>query len=322
MIFFLYGPDSYRLKQAVAQTRKDWDQKNPGNLSYFYFDFQEKNTSELLQKLDDSLKTNSLFDTSRLILIKNIFEHKLSPSKITEAIRQRNLQKSQDTTVIIAEVGDDKALSKKDKESFLFFSGKGNEVKTFEALTPAKLENWARDHIQEIGAQAETAAIKRLVQITGTDTWSLAQETNKLANYCGSRTISISDVDLLINSHKEVGVFELSDAVASRNKARALEILYKELKAGREAYGILGTITYQFRNLLMIKDLASRKLSPDAIAKKAAIHPFVAKKSYGYVQKYELEQLKKSYLKLLELDTQAKTGQVNLTDELFRFILA
>jgi len=69
-------------------------------------------------------------------------------------------------------------------------------------------------------------------------------------------------------------------------------------------------INYQFRNILSIKDLITRGQSPYFFGKKAGIHPYVIKKSYSLAQKFTIEELKKIYQKIFEVDLDIKTGKI------------
>jgi DNA polymerase III delta subunit len=72
----------------------------------------------------------------------------------------------------------------------------------------------------------------------------------------------------------------------------------------------------------MVKDLLSRKLATKDIAKKSGLHPFVVQKTSQSANKFNLDELKRLYTKLLEIDISTKLGQGDLTDYLYNFILA
>ncbi len=65
-------------------------------------------------------------------------------------------------------------------------------------------------------------------------------------------------------------------------------------------------ISYQFRNILVIKDLLE-KGKPLSNSK---LHPFVVKKSYQQAQQFSFGELKKIYRKIFEVDYKIKTGQI------------
>ena len=68
MIIFLYGKDSYRLKQNLDKIVDEYKKKYSG-LSFSVLDINEDG----LGKLEDTIKTISFFDEKRLIVVKNSF---------------------------------------------------------------------------------------------------------------------------------------------------------------------------------------------------------------------------------------------------------
>ena len=116
-----------------------------------------------------------------------------------------------------------------------------------------------------------------------------------------------------------MNIFDLIDALGAKNRLQATELLYKELKTGRDPYYILTMAIYQFRNMLTIKDLRNRNYSEVEISKKAKLHPFVVKKALK--NPFELEEALKTYGKLLAIDTSFKTGQSDLSNSLYGLVI-
>jgi DNA polymerase-3 subunit delta len=69
-------------------------------------------------------------------------------------------------------------------------------------------------------------------------------------------------------------------------------------------------IAYQFRNLLIIKELQDAKKPYALVVKKSGLHPFVAQKSYYLCNQFSFEKLKKIYLKIFQIDSDIKTGKI------------
>ena len=66
-------------------------------------------------------------------------------------------------------------------------------------------------------------------------------------------------------------------------------------------------IAYQFKNLLIIKELQVTTIW--TIAKKSGLHPFVVQKSFYLCNQFTIEQLKKIYQKIFQVDSDIKTGK-------------
>ena len=69
-------------------------------------------------------------------------------------------------------------------------------------------------------------------------------------------------------------------------------------------------IAYQFKNLLIIKELQEAQNPYGVIAKKAGLHPFVVQKSYSLCNQFSIEQLKKIYQKIFQIDLDIKTVKI------------
>jgi DNA polymerase-3 subunit delta len=74
---------------------------------------------------------------------------------------------------------------------------------------------------------------------------------------------------------------------------------------------MLGMIASQIRNVLVVKDLQERGLSSREAVAELKMHPFVVQKASQKAHEYTLVQLKETYKKLLNLDIQSKTGQID-----------
>ena len=317
LLIFLYGPDSYRLKQNSNVVLNNYRKKHPGGV---FFKYDLSDTSEII-KVEDAVKSGSLFGEIKLIVLKNVFSNKAGSERMGELIRTQNLLKEKDTVLLFIEHQEEKELAK-NKTLFNLLAEKVNMVKNFEHLQGASLANWIKNEFMARKCSVEPDAIRELITTTGNDSWALVNEIEKLSNYTGQTSITKEDVALLGFKKTDLNIFDFVDAIAGKNKARAYEILFKEIKNGRDPYYLLTMIVYGFRNLLTVKDLSDRRMSLDDIVKKARLHPFVARKAYQSVGKFSLAELKNVYGHLLDLDTRSKEGIANLTDSLFNFILA
>lgn len=316
MTIFLYGPDDYRLKQNGNVVVENYRKKHPSGV---FFKFDLTITDEII-KAEDAIKSGSLFGGVRLIVLKNVFSSKAGLDRMGELIKDQNLLKEKDVVLLFVENQEEKELAK-NKAFFNLLSGKGCVVRNVEHLEGVSLVKWIKNEFALRKCSIEQDAIHELVTVTGNESWSLANEINKLCNFKTDGVIKKEDVVLLGFKKIDLNIFDFVDAVAGKNKARAYEILFKEIKSGRDPYYLLTMIVYGFRSLLTVKDLADRGMSLDSIVKKARLHPFVAKKTYQSAGKFKLTEIKSIYGHLLDMDTRSKEGTTNLTDSLFSFVL-
>jgi len=336
MVIFLYGSDSYRLKQNSHVVLDNYRKKHPSGV-FFKFDLSDANETE---KVEDAVKSGSLFGEVKLVVLKNVFSNKVASDRIGKLVKTQNILKEKDTVLLFIENQEEKELAK-NKTLFSLLVGKdpaqsnstnhhqrgrtlggaSNLVRNVEYLEGEKLTKWIKSEFALRKCSVEPEALKELVTIAGNESWALVNEIDKLCNFKMSGVIKREDVTLLGFKKTDLNIFDFVDAIAGKNKPRAYEILFKEIQNGRDPYYLLTMIVYGFRGLLTVKDLSDRGMSLDSIVKKTRLHPFVAKKAYQSAEKFNLAELKSVYGHLLDIDTHSKEGMINLKDSLFSFIL-
>jgi len=317
MIIFLYGSDGYRLKQNSQTVLSNYLKKHPSGVNLFKFDLSDGQ----MDKFEDTVKSSSFFDEVKLIVLKNVFSKKLDSAKVAGVVENYNLAKEKSVALLLLENLSEKELASKDKNLFNLLVKKDNLVKVFNFFDGEKLNNWIKSEFILRGCSIEPRAVGELVAIVGNESWALVNEIEKLCNFKTGRVIDKEDINLLCFRKTENNIFDFVDALGNKNRAKAYDFLYKEIKSGRDPYYLLTMMIYGFRNLLAVKDLVSRNMSANEIAKKAKIHPFVARKTSQSSGAFKIEELKDIYGRLLDMDTHSKEGKINLTDALFSFVI-
>jgi DNA polymerase-3 subunit delta len=154
------------------------------------------------------------------------------------------------------------------------------EARTFTALSGPQLEGWLAQRARAREAKLTSEAARLLVDMVGDDQRLPAGEVDKLSTYVGvGGSIGAAEVQLLTPVARQSRVFDLTDALARRDRPHALELLHKLLANGESALGIVALAAYQTRTLLQVKLLAERGMGAGLIAQVASLIPFVAEKS-------------------------------------------
>jgi len=318
MTIFLYGQDAYRLKQGSEQVLVGYGKKYPGSLNLFSFDLSDK---EQRIRFEDTLKTVSFFEEAKLVMVRGAFASKEISEWTEKIVSDRDIYADKHIVIMLTEQFPGKDLEKINKKFFHNLFSKSSTVRNFEYLDSSKLTNWVRSEFVSRGCSIDAASIRALVALTGNESWRIANEIEKLANFKQGE-ITRPDITSLVSNRSDLNIFDFVDAVVSKNRPKAYEFLYKELKSGRDPHYILTMIVFGFRNMLLIKDLMDRKIDQGLIAKKSGLHPFVIKKTSINLSKFNLNELKASYGKLLEMDIFSKNGSFNLVDSLFTLVLS
>jgi DNA polymerase-3 subunit delta len=329
MIIFLYGEDSFRSRQKLLEIKNKFlvsDTIGSG-LSVFNYGAGAQNStgknSRNKQQLLDVLHTPNLLAPKRLVIVQNIIETGTDIEKDDFIMYlkkyEKQIQADTDLVIIIWEGNQPKKNGKLYK-----ILDKIAKAQNFEKLSDLKLNQWILQRIKEIRNESGISkdALEKIIIFVGSDTNSLDKELQKLIDYTDGKIIQSADVDILVQANLDTNIFNTIDALSSGNKKEALRLVQEHLKKGDDPFYIFSMFVYQFRNILKVADLSEQYHNNDyAIAKATGLHPFVVKKSLNSVRNFPLAKLKIIYQKLSDLDTQIKTGQIDIRVALDKFVV-
>jgi DNA polymerase-3 subunit delta len=175
----------------------------------------------------------------------------------------------------------------------------------------AAIESWITKRAKAIGVSITPDAAALLANFIGNQLRLLANELNKLATYVGKGgTITADDVRQLSAQVQEARIFDLTDALAGRNRKQALDILHDLLSDGEPPLKLISLITSQVRSLLLVKELSQKGMRGSQIATTIGVAPFVAEKSLRQVAKFSPSQLENTYRQLLATDAALKRSRM------------
>jgi DNA polymerase-3 subunit delta len=185
-------------------------------------------------------------------------------------------------------------------------------VRVFEP--PKDLVQWVRRRASEKGGEFSLQAAVALVQAASDNQRVLDQEIEKLLAYANrDRPVTSDDVALLVPYAQEAVIFDAVDALGRRDGAKAARLVHNLLDHGNDPLYLFAMIIRQFRLLIQIKELSGEGLDPRAIAKEMKLHLYPTRKLYIQARNFTLQQLERTHHRLLEIDVQIKTGQINDT---------
>ena len=189
------------------------------------------------------------------------------------------------------------------------------EVKLFNPLRDREVAGWIADRAKAKGASIAGPAVQILAALVGGNLRLLDGEIDKLATYAQGRTIERADVEALVSQAKETSIFELVDAVATRQQGPAMRALERLLTQGAPPPVAMTMLARQLRLMTQVKALAARNAGDDEImAALGTRSDFVVRKTKEQARSYSLDALRRLYERLLETDLAIKTGAVS--DEL------
>ena len=187
---------------------------------------------------------------------------------------------------------------------------------------------------RELGLTFESGALELLVQMAGDDTRQLENEIEKIDLYLGERRrCGINTVRALVSMSRAGVIWEIGNAIGTRDLQRALELLGVLMYQGQNAIGILlAAIVPRVRSLLIVKELASKykvnrnsysgfTTSLDALPESATGHLPRKKDGSGFnayplflalneAGRFTLEELHSALVSCLEANSKLVTTQL------------
>jgi len=130
------------------------------------------------------------------------------------------------------------------------------------ALPDHHLVNWLRREAELAGVRLNEEAILlmkdlavSLKDLDGGALYMVRRELEKLAVYMSEgKEAGPADVEAVRGGEPGASVFDLAEAIASRDHGRALRILARNLEAGEAPLRILGSLAWQYRQIWKAKD--------------------------------------------------------------------
>lgn len=293
MIIFLYGEDTYRMKEKLKEIIERHKKIHKSGLNLKYFDD--------FTNLKDGIRQTSMFKEKRLAVVTNVFAN---PDFKEEFFQNKKEFLDSEDIILIYE---EKDFNK--NNSLFKFLKKNAKSQEFKFLTGQGLKAWIKKEFDRYETKIDSGVLEKLIEYIGNDLWQMSNEIRKLASFRNSETVKAEDIELLVKSKIETDIFKTIDAIADKNKKQALNLLHKHLEKGDSPLYILSMINYQFRNLLIVKDFIEKDKPYNIILKRSGLHPFVVKKSYYQSQKFTFQELKKIFQKIFKADLDIKTGK-------------
>ncbi len=302
MLYFLYGQESYLLKEALKELIFNLEQKNKGRkIEIKRADEEQGDCDEIFAQLNNL----ELFSAFRVLVIENVFKISGIENHLKKMLGRSPDDSNPNCAVIVLEQG----LPKKNSKLFGFLL-KNAKVKECRPLEGRELFEFAKKEFDKYGAKAQDSAVSELILRTGNNLWRLSKEIQKLSAAAKGKTVSPKDIALYVKSDQGVNIFDAITALALKQKAKALNLISRHLEKGENPLYLFSMIIYQFRVLIMIKDLLEKRFSLWQIQKKTGLHPFVIKKNIVPARLFSQRELRTIYRRLSQLDFQIKIGAV------------
>jgi DNA polymerase III subunit delta len=155
-------------------------------------------------------------------------------------------------------------------------------------------------------------AVEQLLDRTNLDFNLINQEAEKLMLFAyDTKEINEKAVLLLVSRNLEENIFELTNALLSKNLTRTIEIFYDLISRNEDPLRILNNIVGKVRELMHTKLLIDKGYRQDMIAEHFHIKSGRAYYLVKNAQSIEFSQLENHLKKLSKLDYDIKSGKID-----------
>lgn len=298
MFIFLYGKDTYRSRQKLKEIIEHYKKVHKKGLDLKYFNSERLN----FQDFKDEIRTSSMFGQKKLVILVDVFTNSRFKE---EFLKEKEIFKKTENIILFYE----NSSPRKGDPLFKFLKKYG-KTQEFVILKGKKLGDWVKKEFEKYKTQIDIQTQRMLIDFIGSDLYRFSNEIKKLVAFKRNKKINLNDVGLLIKPKIETDIFKTIDALASGNRKQALLLFHKHLQNGDSPFYLFTMIAFQFRNLLIVKDLIEKGYDFNSVLEKSKLHPYVARKTYWYAKNFEIKELKRIYQRLFEIDLKIKKGQI------------
>jgi len=201
-----------------------------------------------------------------------------------------------------------------DKRSKLYKSVQ-KEGRAVEFCHPddTSLRRWVLGQLKRDKIQISAAALDRFMELAGNDMSHMSGEIQKLTAYAGEGgSLSAADVDALVSARLENHIFDMIDALAHRDRKKALNLYDDLIRLREEPMKILALIVRQFNLLLQTKELMRLEKGQAQMLDSLGLSSgWILRKYTGQAQFFSLQFLRTAVEECAKTEEYIKTGRID-----------
>jgi DNA polymerase-3 subunit delta len=306
-VYFFYGDEKFfldRLQKAVEKLI-------PADQKDFNFDLlYGRDTSP--EKVLSIIRSFPMMAEQRIVILRD-FKH-LSSSTDSGYGGSTNdlipyLEQPNPTTLFVCFDKKKPRGNTKVGKAFKKHSGLYQFKEVPDYRLPDWIIAWTRDQHNK---QMQPPAAQKLAQYVGSSLQLLSTEIDKVCTFVDtSETITESDIKKIIGLYREYSVFELKDAVFSRNTEQALFIAEQMLQHSKtntgEIIGSVGFFYNVFSNIWQIRRLSAQGNTKKQVQDTLGIgNSWYFNKLWKDASAFDLAEMPRVFEALLDADRAAK----------------
>lgn len=329
-VYLFSGNERFLLDYYVGEIRKKALKGDQNGLNLVQFEGKPD-----IEKLIDACDTFPVLSDLKVVLVKN--SGLLAPRKKAQASREEETEPEREEETVDA--GPEEPAGGRDQEDLRQYipnmpettclvmmeesvdkrSGLYRTILQYglhvhqDHLGEEELVKWVIKGFRQSRKTIQPDAARYLVAISEPDMYSIRNEILKIIQYTGDReTVTMDDIRAAATVTVKSVIFDLMDAVAARDRAKALAYLDDMLFLKEPEQKILAMISKQTGELLKMRLMMDRRLSSAEIgAYFAGKHPYALRKLSEQAARSSSAFLSDFLKKCAEADNAWKTGKMS-----------
>jgi DNA polymerase-3 subunit delta len=287
-----------RFRDAILQHMVPADLRD---FSIFEFDLAENDLAEVL----DRARTPSLMAPFQVFFVrgvKNLFGRGSNEEKLA-AIENYCKNPNPDALIVfvadhISIPADVRRMEMQDKERYQRIRetmGPYCGIVELARVEEGEAVRWITEFCasRDVPVKIEPDGARELVDALGGDMMMISNELEKLMLYVGAKNrITLGDVETMVLAAKQRSLYELTDAISSKDRVHALEILDAMLSSGdgeEAAIGHIYMLAKTFRQMLVIleRNVRDQRMLWAALWQGFRVPPFAADDIIKQARRYK-----------------------------------
>jgi DNA polymerase III subunit delta len=271
------------------------------DFSFFEFDLAENDLAEVL----DRARTPSLMAPFQVFFVrgvKNLFGRGSNEQKLG-ALEDYCKNPNPDALLVfvadhISIPADVRRMELQDKERYQRIRetmGQYCGIVELARVQEGEAVRWISDYCagRGVGVKIEAAGARELVDALGGDMMMISNELEKMILYVGEKKrITLDDVETMVLAAKQRSLYELTDAISSKQPVRALEVLNAILMSGEgeeASIGYIYMLAKTFRQMLVIleRNVRDQRMLWAALWQGFRVPPFAADDIIKQARRYK-----------------------------------
>jgi len=302
-LYLIHGEDEYYKEQCLRFLIDTWAPPSSRDFDYAVFYGGEAPISLICEQLD----ILPFLAENRVVVVKEVDKYDANSLKALLPYLENPVPNA---ILILTAVKMDERLV-----FFKTIDKQGHTIKCPEPKYPKDLRLWLERELKQLNRAIEPRAMEFFIQQLPFDYYLAWQELQKLLLITEEgKPITYDSVKASLGVERSNSIFDLQNAVGSRNLKESLTILTNMLSAGEQPIAIISILTNYYLLLWRIQIYRSQHLSDQeiiSIKMKREINAYFGNTYLQAAKQYPLAVFPDLFQLLAQIDTDMKSlGQV------------